>query len=362
MKKTYLTYALNHEGTLIHIDSVPNGNECDCICPACKKPLQAKNAGQIRKHHFAHQSGVDCPTAVETTLHLLAKEKIQKAFYSQNTFKIEFEYHSYCENVKTCNLVRYGNCESVERRKFNLKEYYDSCEQEIPYDNVNRRSDLKIWSKLHTEREPIYIEICVTHPSDIDKLHAGSKIIEIMIENEQDIDNVVKFGFTDEKQIDTYHNESMVTPKVSFYGFKNEDYCNFMLNKEIVFSRYILYQSGKFQCRQDTCLCKELKRVQPSALCEICFHTEDAIGIYVLAKWMGYQKYGIKNCLLCKNYVDNYNGMGKLCRLYKHIGINLAESHDTARARTCSYFILNEQELNGCFQRLSNGNIPITEL
>lgn len=139
--KAYLTYALNHEGVLAHIDSVPKGNNCGCFCPACKKPLQARNAGQIRVHHFAHQPGVDCPTAFETALHLLAKQLIQKAFYSQKAFIIEFEYHSHCEKEKTCNYVRYVNCETTERRRFDLKEYYDSCEQEIPYDNIKRRSD-----------------------------------------------------------------------------------------------------------------------------------------------------------------------------------------------------------------------------
>lgn len=77
--KVYLTYALNQEGQLVHVDDVPNGKECGCICPACKKPLQAKNAGEVREHHFAHQPGVDCPTALETALHFLAKDKIQRA-------------------------------------------------------------------------------------------------------------------------------------------------------------------------------------------------------------------------------------------------------------------------------------------
>ena len=38
----YLKYALNEKGELVHIDSVPNGNDCGCICPACNKPLQGK--------------------------------------------------------------------------------------------------------------------------------------------------------------------------------------------------------------------------------------------------------------------------------------------------------------------------------
>ena len=54
--KPYLTYALNKDGDLVHIDSVPNGNDCACICPHCKSDLCAKNAGSESKkvHHFAH--------------------------------------------------------------------------------------------------------------------------------------------------------------------------------------------------------------------------------------------------------------------------------------------------------------------
>lgn len=69
-----LTYANNEQGQLVHVDSVPNGNACKCTCPKCHKPLDAKNGGSIREHHFAHAHGNVCEGAVETALHLLAKE------------------------------------------------------------------------------------------------------------------------------------------------------------------------------------------------------------------------------------------------------------------------------------------------
>ena len=74
--KAYLTWALNQEGDLVHVDTVPNGNECGCICPHCKSSLCAKNGSDNDKkiHHFAHLSGADCQGAVESALHLLAKE------------------------------------------------------------------------------------------------------------------------------------------------------------------------------------------------------------------------------------------------------------------------------------------------
>lgn len=36
-----------------------------------------KNAGEVRKHHFAHTQGHECEGAYESLLHLLAKEVLQ---------------------------------------------------------------------------------------------------------------------------------------------------------------------------------------------------------------------------------------------------------------------------------------------
>ncbi|MCI1786095.1 MAG: hypothetical protein LKI59_08165 [Bacteroidales bacterium] len=53
--------------------------KCGCHCPHCDAPLYAKNAGQIREHHFAHAHGHECEGAYESSLHLLAKEVLQEA-------------------------------------------------------------------------------------------------------------------------------------------------------------------------------------------------------------------------------------------------------------------------------------------
>ena len=95
MKKPYLTYALSAEGKLVHIDSVANGKKCGCFCTYCGEPLQAKQ-GAKRKHHFSHLSGTECEAAYESMLHLLAKEKIQEAFYNRTSLYMEFEYTSFC--------------------------------------------------------------------------------------------------------------------------------------------------------------------------------------------------------------------------------------------------------------------------
>ena len=71
-----LTYALDIKNQLVQIDSVKHGSSCQCRCPHCLAPLDAKNGGQIREHHFAHSHGHYCEGAYETALHLLAKQII----------------------------------------------------------------------------------------------------------------------------------------------------------------------------------------------------------------------------------------------------------------------------------------------
>lgn len=85
LRRAYLTYALNQNGKLVHVDSVPNGNSCGCICPCCKSELCAKNGGTGEKmiHHFAHVSGADCVGALESALHKMAKDVMKEALCIQ---------------------------------------------------------------------------------------------------------------------------------------------------------------------------------------------------------------------------------------------------------------------------------------
>ncbi|WP_289754671.1 competence protein CoiA family protein [uncultured Duncaniella sp.] len=78
INKPYLTYALDADGKLIHIDSVSRGLACKCFCPHCKSELVAKNGGNLKVHHFAHANGRDCIGAKESALHKMAKDILQE--------------------------------------------------------------------------------------------------------------------------------------------------------------------------------------------------------------------------------------------------------------------------------------------
>lgn len=343
-----LTYAINAIGELIHVDDVPTGNKCDCFCPACKEPLIAKNQGTKRMHHFSHQSGTECDHAIESMLHILAKEKIREAFLSKSEFWIKFKHKSYCSHFEDCKFIRYSECCKSEERPINIKEYYyDSCEQEMPYNNINRRSDLKIYSSIKPNRPPIYLEFFVTHASELQKLHSGNKIIEISIASEEDILQLIENGIieSDNNYDNKNKNSGNNSPKISFYGFKKEDFKNNNISNMIVFNRYILYESGKIYFKEEKCNCKKLAKSKPSSLLEICVHTFDSFDLYEKIKYIFFQKFQIPNCSLCQNYVDSYNGIEKICCLYKRLQIPRHVTFDTSRAKSCHSFSINHEEM-----------------
>ena len=63
-------------GKLIHVDNVPNGRACGCRCPKCDRSLEARNAGTIRAHYFAHYDAEECVEGTETAIHKMAKQII----------------------------------------------------------------------------------------------------------------------------------------------------------------------------------------------------------------------------------------------------------------------------------------------
>ena len=99
MKNIKLPCGINKTREVVYIDNAKNGIECECICPACKSPLVAKNGGQKREHHFAHLNIVECEHGYQSALHYMAKDLF-----------LEMEYLTFVKNEK---LVKY-KIDSVE--------------------------------------------------------------------------------------------------------------------------------------------------------------------------------------------------------------------------------------------------------
>src|SRR5580658_8030351 len=74
--KIKLPFGLQN-GKLVDISSVESGLACNCVCPSCGQRLVAKK-GEINQHHFAHHNAIECEGAVETALHIYAKNILEK--------------------------------------------------------------------------------------------------------------------------------------------------------------------------------------------------------------------------------------------------------------------------------------------
>lgn len=73
------SWAENVEGRMVHIDSVPRGLSCGCVCPYCHEKLLARH-GDIREHGFAHHSdnrGANLEICYMVSLYKLAEQIIQ---------------------------------------------------------------------------------------------------------------------------------------------------------------------------------------------------------------------------------------------------------------------------------------------
>lgn len=62
------------DGQLYEPTQVDNGKACNCVCPACKKPLVAKQ--KAKTPHFAHAQDENCSKGQETAVHLAVKQII----------------------------------------------------------------------------------------------------------------------------------------------------------------------------------------------------------------------------------------------------------------------------------------------
>lgn len=55
MSEMVFSWAENANGRMVHVDDVPRGLACKCMCPHCHEILQARH-GEVREHGFAHNS------------------------------------------------------------------------------------------------------------------------------------------------------------------------------------------------------------------------------------------------------------------------------------------------------------------
>lgn len=144
MSELKLTYGLDSNGRLVHVNDVHRGMECHCKCPECGAELVAKQ-GDRKKWHFAHANGADCEGALMPALHVLAQQIIK--------------------DEKKIRTPKYqGDFFSLDEENIVFSEVM--LELQYQENDVNRRPDcVGIMGDEH-----LWIEVKVTHGIDSEKL------------------------------------------------------------------------------------------------------------------------------------------------------------------------------------------------
>jgi len=321
------SYAVDAEKKLIHVSAALRNT--DYFCLYCGAPM-IPHMGKVRRWHFTHKTNIE-NCSYETYLHKISKVKIREAFLCSPHFNISFDVPVYC-NKTDCINRRREFCVDHQRKDFDLKKYYDACEEEVLYKKF--RADLLLTSSTHPNREPILLEICVSHKSTEEKIQDGARIIEIHISSEKDIDKIIS-SLRIEGVSDSSCDFSQKKSRAIFYNFKAQCYVTpSYFNKILPYFTYYMWlnPAGKFKVGK--CLCdKDPMKYIPD---DAHYIISDE---YISFDW-GFSEFAKRgvfatNCLVCK-YSNLTMNNERICTLYRKFGTPRQPAIDSAK--DCQYF------------------------
>ncbi|SOE23589.1 Competence protein CoiA-like family protein [Spirosomataceae bacterium TFI 002] len=172
MKKRELFIGLR-DGLAVSIHDVENGLKCKCICPKCGNLLVAHQGKNIA-WHFKHHNSEDCEGALESSIHLAAKQLLlgKKIFYLGKLYKK-------VEGIGFLKIL------DPKRKGFKSKEVI--LEQEV----ANFKPDVIVKCDVEiagiTYERILFVEIYVTHEVDEVKrkkiIDYGTSAIQIDLSN-----------------------------------------------------------------------------------------------------------------------------------------------------------------------------------
>lgn len=338
-------YAYNSAKELVRIDNAQRQEKYYCInCDGEMIPKQGKK----NKWHFAHKN-ITPKCKYDNYIHKLAEIKLSEWFRNSKNIIIELKYDFECKNWKQCKWNNKENskneeyCYWVERKPFNLKDYYTSCVVEKKYGNFV--PDICLYNN-HKNIDPIFIEINVHHPCEEDKISSKFRIIEIDIEKEEDIENIINSSTIPESE------------SIRFYNFKRTLNRERLPHKLKPLSKTTLFDSYKFYNSQ--CDCINYNQHHSKALAEIVTHTHCCMvldyGLIRLTEIFP----EFKTCVLCRyheirDYIYERSDILKskpipdrsnsiFCRIHKRL--NKEKFCKSTEAMTCSaYKLLDSNEI-----------------
>jgi hypothetical protein len=354
-------YALDEHNSLVSIkQAYLERNEPHIYrCVGCGAMMIAR-LGEVRNWHFAHR-GNEEHCANETYLHQLAKRLIREKFENDSTFMVGYYRDVKCSDIGSCPFAMPDECHVPKLETFDLKEFYDTCKEEQSVGNYI--ADLLLTNSSKPDRDPVLIEIQVSHKSTPQKLNSGLRIIEIRIRTEDDIDALLKDTIVEnpEAKFGQVRDDKTIG-FAKFIGFKKKASVPEPLEQRSI-QRFYLFRSGKaFVTNLDefkSCR-KVFTKDNDKAIFEASIDsfyldspTPYEFGL-VMARENGIE---IKTCQFCKYHRSGFEvGFGLspiFCCLYKKYGT--PENPNPQYAKDCSYY----QEDSKLLDEIRNSMPPI---
>lgn len=183
-------------GRLVHVDDVPKGLECNCVCPVCRGTLIARK-GDINVHHFAHFQGESCDG--ETLLHQLGK----RLLHDRISMAI-----SRGEDIP----FRWRCCECGDIHQGNLTELASTVELEESLGSI--QPDVTVFD--HYRRPRVLVEVVVTHEPE-------ASVWEYAYQNKA---YLVVFKVETEYDLECLDRDTPLTPTTSLIPMCTRPRCN----------------------------------------------------------------------------------------------------------------------------------------
>ena len=282
--------AKDAEGNVVSIFDVTEHGTFYCI--GCGREMVAK-LGPKKEHHFAHKQVGECNP--ETYQHKYAKWYIKQIFDAPVPYYISFYQDKKCNLIDTCEYRKRANpqlcnCTRQELSKYNLHDWYDTCEIESEYNGFI--ADVKLSNSKYSDRKPLFIEIAVTHKCEQNKINSGLKIIEVSLP--KDTDDFSFLSELEEKKSFSKKNDEL---SIQFYNFQRE-----VVSGKSGYNSFHVYfyhdNSLKHILEQDCSLFGKRKIIQYTP-----FEVHVAEADYgIVASAMGLKYSHLKTCCSCDNY------------------------------------------------------------
>ena len=211
--------ALDEDGKLIYIDELREETRAQHTyrCPYCNGTM-IPVLGKKNTHHFRHD-GEHC--SYESYLHKLAKLRLKDAFEQRDEFLVETAVVNACDRFDECVLRKRGlvsGCKDSYEMVLNLKDYYDVCELEKEHNGYTADVLLR---DSRGEHKPLFLEIYVSHPCAEEKIQSGIPIIEFKINDEEDLNELLKQKvFREQRNVPVPNKKNKTEDKVRFYNLK----------------------------------------------------------------------------------------------------------------------------------------------